>query len=138
MDTFELLRKAADAMGYTYTHAWNQEREKIGNSFAGLVVYDANNNLVHTAWNPLRDDGCALRLAVALKIRIGFRPAAYADTPTGLRFFGAHDGDDAEARTRFAIVRAAAELSMRPNAALSCRAGSEATDNQGADSARSA
>ena len=116
METFDLLRKAADAMGYTYTHAWNQDREENGNVDAGLVVHDADQNLVHTAWNPLRDDACALRLAVALKIRIGFRPAAYADTPTGLRFFGAHDGDDANARTRLAIVRAAAELSMRSNA----------------------
>ena len=115
MNTFDLLRKAADAAGYTYTHEWNREREQSGNAAAGLVVHDSGGGLVHTAWNPLRNDGCALRLAVALKIRIGFRPAAYADTPTGLRFFGAHDGDDAEARTRFAIVRAAAELSMRPN-----------------------
>jgi hypothetical protein len=117
METFDLLRKAADAMGYTYTHEWNREREESG-SDAGLFVCDVDRKLVHTAWNPLRDDACALRLAVALKIRIGFRPAAYADTPTGLRFFGAHDGDDANARTRLAIVRAAAELSMRPNAAL--------------------
>lgn len=114
METLELLRKAADAMGYAYSHTWNREREEAGNE-CGLVVHDSQGNLVHTAWNPLNDDACALRLAVALKIRIGFRPQAYADTPTGLRFFGAHDGDDAGARTRLAIVRAAAELSMRPN-----------------------
>lgn len=61
-------------------------------------------------WNPLTDDGDALRLAVKLKIRIGFRPCAYADTPVGLRFFGARDGDDQFSRTRLAIVRAAAEI----------------------------
>ena len=61
-------------------------------------------------WNPLHDDGDALRLAVKLKIRIGFRPCAYADTPAGLRFFGARDGDDQFSRTRLAIVRAAAEI----------------------------
>lgn len=61
-------------------------------------------------WNPLISDSEALRLAVKLKIRIGFRPCAYADTPAGLRFFGAHDGDDQFSRTRLAIVRAAAEI----------------------------
>ena len=61
-------------------------------------------------WDPLTDDGDALRLAVKLKIRIGFRPCAYADTPSGVRFFGAHERDDADARTRRAIVRAAAEI----------------------------
>ena len=62
------------------------------------------------AWDPLTDDGDAMRLAVKLKIRIGFRPCAYADTPSGVRFFGAHEGDDADARTRRAIVRAAARI----------------------------
>lgn len=61
-------------------------------------------------FSPLSDDGDALRLAVKLKIRIGFRPCAYADTPVGLRFFGARDGDDQFSRTRLAIVRAAAAI----------------------------
>ena len=62
-------------------------------------------------WNQLADDGDALRLAADLRIRIVFRPAVYADTPTGIRFFGrdfANNGSGLYARVRYAIVRAAA------------------------------
>lgn len=70
-------------------------------------------DMVMKGWAPLEDDGAAFRLAVCLGIRIGFRPAAYADTPSGIRFFGrdaVSDGADKYARARHAIVRAAAEI----------------------------
>jgi len=61
------------------------------------------------AWNPLTDDGCALRLAVKLSIDLLFMPEqelVYADgTPEECRF-----SDDPFAATRRAIVRAAAEI----------------------------
>lgn len=88
----ELLELAAKAAGY--------ERNSAG-------------PIGPCEWNPLEDDGDALRLAVCLNIRIGFRPACYADTPSGIRFYGrefSSDGDDKNARTRRAIVRAAAEI----------------------------
>lgn len=60
-------------------------------------------------WNPLKDDGLALRLAVMLKIvvrNIGHQ--SFASSPLG-QIAEYHDGDPCAA-TRRAIVRAAAEL----------------------------
>ena len=90
----ELLEMAAKAADYQYA------------KHGGYIVVDG----IPGNWNPLTDDRDALRLAVKLKIRIGFVPSAYADTPAGLRFFGAHDGDDQFSRTRLAIARAAAAI----------------------------
>lgn len=90
----ELLELAAKAADYQYA------------KHGGYIVVDG----IPGNWNPLTDDGDALRLAVKLKISIGFRPCAYADTPAGLRFFGARDGNDQFSRTRLAIVRAAAAI----------------------------
>lgn len=97
----ELLELAAKAAG---NEVWT---DIDGN------LYTATNDLIEKPWNPLTDDGDALRLAVCLNIRIGFRPSCYADTPSGIRLFGREfcsDGDDKNARTRHAIVRAAAEI----------------------------
>ncbi len=60
-------------------------------------------------WNPIEDDGDALRLAMKLRIRIagsGQRVVAFY----GLREFWADEEDEQFAATRRAIVRAAAEI----------------------------
>lgn len=57
-----------------------------------------------TYWNPLEDDGDALRLAVKLELDIGF---IYNDT---LVLNVCEGGGDPYVRTRRAIVRAAAEI----------------------------
>ena len=106
----ELLELAAKGAGYTALGAENQD-EYSGGRHAGNIVLECKDE--HDwpfSFAPLTDDGDALRLAVKLKIRIGFVPSAYADTPAGLRFFGAHDGDDQFSRTRLAIARAAAAI----------------------------
>ena len=70
-------------------------------------------------WNPLDDDGDALRLAVKLGMRVstrngGARPIA--EVMIGYGLLAANSGkaelhgDDAMAATRRAIVRAAAEI----------------------------
>ncbi len=64
-------------------------------------------------WNPLTDDGDALRLAVKLRIRFERHlrdpfVAAFHDDLTGR--FEEPEGDDPYAATRRAIVRAAAEI----------------------------
>lgn len=63
----------------------------------------------HQHWNPLTNDGDALRLAVKLSIDLLFMPEqelVYADgTPEECRF-----SDDPYAATRRAIVRAAAAI----------------------------
>ncbi len=64
----------------------------------------------HTLWNPLTDDGDALRLAVKLRINLDlqYRGMVYATTE---EFdVDAPHGPDPLAATRRAITRAAAEI----------------------------
>jgi hypothetical protein len=97
----ELLTLAAKAAGY-----WSAE-------------YQCVDNLPHLGWNPLTDDGDALRLAV--KLDIDFYMGADSEGPeawAGYYLPGRENrkhacvsvGDDPYAATRRAIVRAAAEI----------------------------
>ena len=105
-DDRELLELAAKACGYKYTHCskdfglWcGAEGQKYG------------------YWNPLTDDGDALRLAVKLNLDIRFdcheqgvqveAVGAWDDAPVGRIETFERDGMPA---TRRAIVRAAAEI----------------------------
>ena len=95
----ELLELAAKAAGIELHH-W------CGDTFIRVSEYvdDAGGY-----WNPLTDDGDALRLAVRLSIDLLFMPEqelVYADgTPEECRF-----SDDPYAATCRAIVRAAAAI----------------------------
>jgi len=66
-------------------------------------------------WNPLEDDGDALRLAVKLGLDIFCRPAQWSECgrigTAGHREL--YKGDDPYAATRRAIVRAAAEIGRK-------------------------
>ena len=108
MNDRELLESAAKAAGIRL-HVWGT---KGAENFAAL---DAK---THARWNPLADDGDALRLAVKLRLivdtdyNIGAAAGSAfldmdccyeADNP---KRFGA----DRNAATRRAIVRAAAEI----------------------------
>ena len=118
----ELLELAAKAAGYTTNHRWNAERITLNPPVDALVVHDAN-GLVHTAWNPLTDDGAALRLAVDLKLGVTYGGKYFFDDgpmtfcgeywdANESRYFKAfvkHESDP-RAATRRAIVRAAAEI----------------------------
>lgn len=117
MSDRELLDLAAKAAGYDTSHRWNAYRLRLDPPVAALCI-----DGVSTGWNPLEDDGHALRLAVKLKLAI-FPPEgddgdfAVASVPEGvLDDFGetwiqenVKDGDQLAA-TRRAIVRAAAEI----------------------------
>jgi hypothetical protein len=102
MNDRELLELAAKAAG--------QER-----SAAGDLWSNARGQL----WNPLTDDGDALRLAVKLGLQVFTSYPAGADGTKGTgvlvgaelppEFWSAHS-DDPYAATRRAIVRAAAEI----------------------------
>lgn len=98
MSDKELLELAAKAAGYDKT------RTCVDEWF--WVLTDDND---WHPWNPLSDDGDALRLAVKLSIDLLFMPEqelVYADgAPEECRF-----SDDPYAATRRAIVRAAAEI----------------------------
>ena len=82
----ELLVKAAKAAGLqVICHASYPQ--------GGVYVDDMEDD-----WNPITDDGDALRLAVKLKLW----------THSGMGNY--HDQDEPYAATRLAIVRAAAEI----------------------------
>ena len=102
MSDKELLELAAKAAGIYDECEWFECKEEDG-SLVWCLVQGSRE------WNPLADDGDALRLAVKLSIDLLFMPEqelVYADgTPEECRF-----SDDPYAATRRAIVRAASEI----------------------------
>ena len=101
----ELLKLAAKAAGIEYTE-WHQKPAQIINY---------GNHLRETKfWNPLTDDGDALRLAVKLGIdpEWGGFDVEVCREHSGARNFCYVEphGSDPYAATRRAIVRAAAEI----------------------------
>ena len=94
----KLLELAARAAGYEVE--WFQD--PYGNCF---VIGDKQ-------WNPLTDDGDALRLAVKLELPIGFPlngTVESGNAKSGFPHWELYDNDPCAA-TRRAIVRAAAEI----------------------------
>ena len=61
-------------------------------------------------WNPLTDDGDALRLAVKLGLQVSERVAEVWRDGKQTDYIFEFDDDDVYAATRRAIVRAAAEI----------------------------
>jgi len=92
----ELLELAAKAAGYNF--------EWFGQHFH-IAIDDRR----FTSWNPLTDDGDALRLAVKLQMTIHI-DGNLTDVQTGMEFSTEAHLDDPYAATRRAIVRAAAEI----------------------------
>jgi hypothetical protein len=106
----ELLGLAAKAAGYEY---W------VTDGIDGLLV--RGEDLLRRPWNPLRDNGDALALAV--KCEIAINPWAGKTVCWHERSKATthekHDcSDDPEAATRRAIVRAAAEIGKRQSKPL--------------------
>ena len=104
-DDRNLLELAAKAAGLVYDHRY------------GIVFSeDEDGNTLETQWNPLTDDGDALRLAVDLQLGISVPPVS--DGRVGVvTFYGPiisiveyPKNGDRHAATRRAIVRAAAEI----------------------------
>ena len=93
-DLLELAAKAAEIEVFWHT-GWN------------LLVIQRT----HRAWNPLTDDGDALRLAVALDMDVFIRSGGETEAvaPMGKPQTVEH-GSDPHSATRRAIVRAAAEI----------------------------
>jgi hypothetical protein len=104
----ELLELAAKAAGIRHIEYDNGYDGKLG-----LMLCDDVGR--HTAaWNPLKDDGDALRLAVKLRITTSLASVVssgdiYAQAPLVRPIFEPVGGD-VLAATRRAIVRAAAEI----------------------------
>ena len=93
----ELLELAAKAAGYDYA------------KHGGYIVVDG----IPGNWNPLCDDGDALRLAVKLQIIVGkyddYANAGGIGNDVDVVVWS-HEEKDPYAATRRAIVRAAAEI----------------------------
>lgn len=106
----ELLELAAKAAGYNTGHRWNRERLEMDTPVMAMVVHDSAGQLVSTGWNPLDDDGQALRLAVKLGICVVFMEdndsVGAEHSRHGVIIIEAMDNFG----TRRAIVRAAAEI----------------------------
>ncbi len=123
MEDHELIELAAAAAGIKYDA--DASKPKEGRQWWGLwKTFDREpSEYEKRYWNPLRDDGDALRLAVTCGIDIrlfglfpydGKRHISTLVDRLG-RGFNEYPGDgDALAATRRAIVRAASELT--PNA----------------------
>lgn len=113
MSDRELLELAAKAAGIAPQWAagvpplfWEQRSD----SEWGL--YRANANGTQTRWNPLADDGDALRLAVKLGLKFQFFDSSRTAFSGEFDMAVAQEetGNDPYAATRRAIVRAAAEI----------------------------
>ena len=92
----ELLELAAKAARYQYA------------KHGGYIVVDG----IPGNWNPLTDDGDALRLAIKLRIDIITRDSSretWAQAPMQRTVLVPWEGNE-YAATRLAIVRAAAEI----------------------------
>ena len=100
----ELLELAAKAAGLTCV--WSPDRPD----------YESNQEQQPIYWNPLEDDGDALRLAVKLEIdfRISIGATWWDRQVSEGVVYWCHEphNNDPLAATRRAIVRAAAEIGM--------------------------
>ncbi|EMD8986177.1 hypothetical protein VW608_005849 [Pseudomonas aeruginosa] len=103
MNDRELLELAARAAGYVVR--WHDDTLTHGPAF---TIEDPENPYVFKIWNPLTDDGDALRLAVKLRTSIFLASNNTACESVGDDYWF-DDGIDAAAARR-AIVRAAAEI----------------------------
>lgn len=103
----ELLELAARASGLVIASGLQEKRDALGIACAGLATHDK------TWWNPLTDDGDALRLAVKLCLSVEIRGhAVFVDRPLYViaDTIAETSTPDPYAATRRAIVRAAAEI----------------------------
>ena len=107
MEDKELLELAAKAAGLVGSYYKNE---------TGEGVYCNDENDCGYGWNPLRDDGDALRLAVNLQLGISIPPVVDGRIEV-VTFYGPiisiveyPQNNDRNAATRRAIVRVAAEI----------------------------
>ncbi len=97
-----LLELAAKAAGIKYI--------KPAEGYDGSLGLEAGNNPMRTqSWNPLKNDGDALRLAVKLKLEIRFYTNDDVVVGDGEDAYECMSGEPYSA-TRRAIVKAAAEI----------------------------
>lgn len=127
MSDRELLELAAKAAGFgapgTGNTCWTESEYPAGSGRNGALWNYVGHGSTAELWNPLSDDGDALRLAVKLNMRLdildfsGWSLAATRNVPFEVEWVEEHHAEGgAEVATRRAIVRAAAESVSAPKA----------------------
>ena len=113
MEDRELLELAAKAAGMYVKGGYVNPDD----TFIGLRVKPSKGDprYLTSAWNPLTDDGDALRLAVKLRLNLNFEEwdgAEFACAVPNMSYQGYDEvmDDDPYAATRRAITRVAAEI----------------------------
>ena len=111
----ELLELAAKAAGYEFQYGEKHTimGEGIVCDFSGIMYVDCGlPDHFMTEWNPLTDDGDALRLAVKLEINIlpSMEECSARNPGYSASWHNELATTDPYAATRRAIVRAAAEM----------------------------
>lgn len=102
----ELLELAAKAAGIECLY--------FDESLGLVTEYSEEDDCPSWWWNPLIDDGDALRLAVKLRIDItNLSYAYYCEGPQGQDAFVEVENDDSYAAIRRAIVKAAAKIKRK-------------------------
>lgn len=121
MSDKELLELAAKACGFgnEFGVAWTEAEYPRNSGRRGALWNGFGHEETAQLWNPLTDDGDALRLAVKLGFNLFLSYPSGVDAVIGTgvltcnelppNYWSAHNGDP-YAATRRAIVRAAAEI----------------------------
>lgn len=113
----ELLELAARAAGLVVAGLADKMLVDPERRAGGLIVVTPTGG--HTAWNPLTDDGDALRLAVKLGLTLHAFPDHHQGAQSVVtmtrhaieaREYAENNADDLNAAARRAIVRAAAAI----------------------------
>ena len=105
----ELLEAAAKAAGIDY------DVDSVEQMWTPSIPENGGKSYLQNLWNPLKDDGDALRLAVTLRIVIDFWLSPHLGMAGTVNFGKYKDAifiseQDIQESTRRAIVRAAAEI----------------------------
>jgi len=103
----ELLELAAKAAGIEIVGEVDKMICQPDHRTGGFII--RNDRGGDSCWNPITDDGDALRLAVKLQMTIHI-DGNLTDVQTGMEFSTETHFNDPCAATRRAIVRAAAEI----------------------------
>ena len=116
----ELLELAANAAGIEH-EGWVEDYDDgRGGTGPGLLTWSPTTGVY--VWNPLTDDGDALRLAVKLgmNIDVGVNPVGFTATAViadyNSVFVDEYHEENSMKATRRAITRAAAEIGVNMNA----------------------
>ena len=114
MTDIELVEMAAKAAGIKYDQESAKPHPKSDMWFGLWLLFDREpSEYDRRYWNPLADDGDALRLAVKLGIPLEFCHASgivTATDPWSALAFDEPPAGDSYASARLAIVRAAAQI----------------------------